>query len=137
MTKLFRKLCDRAQSHILEAKSQQKHYADTHRRDVECAVGDKVWLSSKHLPALDTCPKFEPRFRGPFTITERIGNVAYRLALPPTYECHDAFHVSQLVPDLPRAPELEPRDYVGWWQPTRDYEGNLTDQYEMNYILDQ
>ena len=50
MTKLFRQLCDRTQSHILKAKGLQKHYADTHRRAVEYAVGDKVWLSSKHLP---------------------------------------------------------------------------------------
>ncbi|CDI79081.1 hypothetical protein EAH_00040060, partial [Eimeria acervulina] len=48
MTKLFRQLCDRAQRHILKAKGQQKHYSDTHRREVEYAVGDKVWLSSKH-----------------------------------------------------------------------------------------
>ncbi|CDJ62733.1 hypothetical protein ENH_00024230, partial [Eimeria necatrix] len=41
MTKLFRQLCDRAQSHILKAKWQQKYYADTKRRAVEYAVGDK------------------------------------------------------------------------------------------------
>ena len=56
MTKLFRQLCDRVQSHILKAKGLQKHYADTHRREVEYAVGDKVWLSSKHLPPINTCP---------------------------------------------------------------------------------
>ncbi|CDI74345.1 hypothetical protein EPH_0002170 [Eimeria praecox] len=38
MTKLFCQLCDRAQSHILKAKCQQKHYADTHRREVEYAL---------------------------------------------------------------------------------------------------
>ncbi|CDI87690.1 hypothetical protein EPH_0073510 [Eimeria praecox] len=80
MTKLFRQLCDRAQRHILKAKCQQKHYADTRRREVEYAVGDKVWLSSKHLPPLNTCPKFEPRFRGSFAITESIGSVAVLLS---------------------------------------------------------
>ncbi|CDJ65857.1 hypothetical protein ENH_00011310 [Eimeria necatrix] len=34
MTKLSRQLCDRAQSHILMAKWQQKYYADTKRRAV-------------------------------------------------------------------------------------------------------
>ncbi|CDI82540.1 hypothetical protein EAH_00066880, partial [Eimeria acervulina] len=137
MTKLFRQLCDRAQSHILEAKGLQKHYADTYRRAMEYAVGDKVWLSSKHLPALNTCPKFEPRFRGPFIITERIGSAAYRLALPPTYECHDVFHVSQLVPDCPRDPELDPQEAVVGWPPTRDVAGNPTDRYEVDYLMDQ
>ncbi|CDJ62043.1 Polyprotein, related [Eimeria necatrix] len=41
MTKPFRELYDRAQSHILKAKGQQKYYADTKRRAVEYAVGDK------------------------------------------------------------------------------------------------
>ncbi|CDI87195.1 hypothetical protein EPH_0075420 [Eimeria praecox] len=137
MTKLFCQLCDRAQRHIVKAKCQQKHYADTRRREVEYAVGDKVWLSSKHLPPLSTCPKFEPRFRGPFAITELIGSVPYRLALPPTYECHDAFHVSQLVPDRPRAPAQEPQEAVVEWPPTRDAAGNPTDQYGVDYLMDQ
>jgi len=37
-----------------------------------------------------------PWFCGPFSIIERIGPVAYRLALPPIVEFHDVFHVSLL-----------------------------------------
>ncbi|CDI87670.1 hypothetical protein EPH_0029530 [Eimeria praecox] len=81
--------------------------------------------------------RFEPRFRGPFAITERIGSVAYRLASPPTYECYDAFHLSQLVPDRPRAPAQEPQEAVVGWPPTRDAAGNPTDQCEVDYIMDQ
>ncbi|CDJ62483.1 hypothetical protein ENH_00016470 [Eimeria necatrix] len=47
MTKLFRQLCDRAQSHIQKAKWEQKYYADKKRRAVEYAVGDKL---VPHLP---------------------------------------------------------------------------------------
>ncbi|CDJ60447.1 hypothetical protein EMWEY_00030590 [Eimeria maxima] len=110
-----------------------KQYADTHRRAVEYAVGDKDWLSSKHIPALNTCPKFEPRFHGPFAIAERIDG----LALPPTYECPDVFHFSQLVPDRPGAQELEPQEAVVRWHPTRDSAGNPMDQYEIDYIMDK
>ncbi|KAA0047484.1 retrotransposon protein, putative, Ty3-gypsy subclass [Cucumis melo var. makuwa] len=41
--------------------------------------------------------KLSPRFVGPFEILERIGPVAYRLALPPSFfALHDVFHVSML-----------------------------------------
>ncbi|CDI73708.1 hypothetical protein EPH_0027900 [Eimeria praecox] len=152
MTKLFRQLCDRAQGRTLKAKWRQKYYADTRRRDVEYKVGDQakwrqkyyadtrrrdveynvgdqVWLSSKHLPPLNHCSKFEPKFRGPFPVTERIGTVAYRLALPPTYEGHNVFHVSQLVLHQSRAPALVPQEAPVGWPPTRDADGNPTDQY--------
>ncbi|KAA0033782.1 ty3-gypsy retrotransposon protein [Cucumis melo var. makuwa] len=41
--------------------------------------------------------KLSPRFVGPFEILERIGLVAYCLALPPAFSAvHDVFHVSML-----------------------------------------
>ncbi|XP_019172691.1 PREDICTED: uncharacterized protein LOC109168100 [Ipomoea nil] len=41
--------------------------------------------------------KLSPRFTGPYEILERVGNLAYRLALPMELErVHNVFHVSQL-----------------------------------------
>jgi hypothetical protein len=41
--------------------------------------------------------KLNPRYIGPFRITERIGPVAYRLELPNELQgIHDVFHVSNL-----------------------------------------
>jgi hypothetical protein len=41
--------------------------------------------------------KFAPSYIGPFSITERIGSMAYRLLLPAQlFVIHDVFHVSQL-----------------------------------------
>ena len=41
--------------------------------------------------------KLTPRFIGPYQISERVGSMAYRIALPPSLSnLHDVFHVSQL-----------------------------------------
>ena len=40
------------------------------------------------------CAKIAPRYCGPFKIIERIGPVAYRLALPLTMKFHGIFYVS-------------------------------------------
>lgn len=128
MTKLFRRLCDRAQAHILQAKWAQKSHHDANHRDVQFEVGDKVWISSRHLPGQSRCSKLEPRYRGPFPILERIGSVAYRVQLPSSYACHDVFHVSLLVKDRPRDPAMQAREAAVGWLPVRDEQGNPTDQ---------
>ncbi|CDJ62744.1 Retrotransposable element Tf2 155 kDa protein type 2, related [Eimeria necatrix] len=137
MTKLFRQLCDRAESHILKAKWQQIYCADTKRRAVEYAVGKKVWLSSEHLQASTSCAKLEPRYRGHFEIIERIRTVAYRLALPRTYACHNVSHASKLVPRRPRPPDLVPQKADTAWPPIRDAAVSPTEEYEVDYIMDK
>lgn len=121
----------------MRAKFNQKRYADEHRRDVQLQVGDLVWISSKNLPPIYACAKFEPRFRGPFKITEKIGSVAYRVELPSSYSCHDVFHVSLLVKDRPRDPAMQCKEAAVGWLPVNDADGNPTDQYEVDYIMEQ
>ena len=41
--------------------------------------------------------KLTPRFIGPFDIIQRVGPIAYQVALPPSLSnLHSVFHVSQL-----------------------------------------
>ena len=63
-------------------------------------MGEHVFLKvspKKGIMRFGKKGKLSPRFVGPFLILERIGEVAYRLALPPQLErIHPVFHVSML-----------------------------------------
>ena len=67
---------------------------------MEFAIGDKVFLRvspTRGVLRFGKKGKLNPRFIGPFEILERIGAVAYRLALPPSLaHVHPVFHVSML-----------------------------------------
>ena len=69
--------------------------------------------------------KLAPRYVGPFEILDRIGPVAYRLALPPALErMHNVFHVSQLRKYVPN-----PDHIVSY--------GPLQIQQDMSYTEEQ
>ncbi|XP_019184387.1 PREDICTED: uncharacterized protein LOC109179337 [Ipomoea nil] len=82
------------------AQNRQKSYADLARRQVEFSVGDKVLLKvspTRGVMRFGKKGKLSPRFIGPYEILERIGSLAYRLALPLELDrVHNVFHVSQL-----------------------------------------
>ncbi|XP_062100472.1 uncharacterized protein LOC133806379, partial [Humulus lupulus] len=84
----------------LVEESRQKSYSDQKRRSVEFQVGDHVFLRVSPLRGVKRFGvrgKLSPRFVGPFEVLERIGEVAYRLAMPPALSgVHDVFHVSML-----------------------------------------
>ncbi|GFS42569.1 hypothetical protein Acr_00g0080620 [Actinidia rufa] len=82
------------------AQSRQKSYVDVRRRDLEFGEGDHVFLKispSKGINRFGKRGKLKPRYIGPFEILQRIGTVAYRIALPlELSHVHDVFHVSML-----------------------------------------
>ena len=65
--------------------------------------------------------KLSPRVIGPFEIVERVGIVAYRLALPPSMlGVHEVFHVSMLREYTP-----DPAHGVDWGQIEIDADGTF------------
>ena len=82
------------------AQSRHKSYADHRRRPLEFELGERVLLKispTKGITWFRKRGKLNPRFIGPFEILERVGKVAYWLALLPSLAgVHDIFHVSML-----------------------------------------
>ncbi|XP_073017865.1 uncharacterized protein [Primulina eburnea] len=92
--------CDAIWSRMRAAQDRQAKYSNIRRRPLIFEKGDKVFL--KISPFRGTIRfgkkgKLSPRFIGPYEILERVGDLAYRLALPPALSgVHDVFHVSML-----------------------------------------
>ena len=82
------------------ANDRQKSYADMKRKDIRYEIEDKVFLKVspwKKMMRFGKKGKLNPRFIGPYEVIEKVGPVAYRLALPPNLEkIHNVFHVSML-----------------------------------------
>jgi hypothetical protein len=82
------------------AQSREKSYANHRRRELSFEVGDFMYLKVSLMRGLchfKVRGKLASRFIGPFKITEKRGEVAYELELPPQLsDVRNVFHPSQL-----------------------------------------
>jgi hypothetical protein len=94
------------------AQGRKKSYADKNITHREFKVGEHVFLKVKANRSslkLGNCAKLVARFCGPFKILERIGPVAYMLALRASMTVHNVFHVSLIKKYIPDANHV-----IGW-----------------------
>ena len=94
------------------------------RQPLEFEVGDHVFLKvmpKRGVVRFGKRGKLLPRFVGPFEILERVGTVAYRLALQPRMSgVHEVFQVSMLQKYTP-----DPAHVVDWGQIEVDTDGTF------------
>ncbi|KAK8945232.1 hypothetical protein KSP39_PZI008141 [Platanthera zijinensis] len=88
------------QERMKAAQDRQQKYYNARHRLVQFQVGDQVCLKIrpfKGVTRFRRLGKLSPRYVGPFSVIERVGDVAYRLELPVELQrLHHVFHVSAL-----------------------------------------
>jgi hypothetical protein len=93
---------ERAREYLVTAQQRQAAHANKTRRDVRYNLGDRVWLSTTNLTLPTTASnKLQHRWVGPFTVTQRVSAVNYKLKLTGWLKhskIHPIFHVSLLRP---------------------------------------
>ena len=109
---------------LLTAQSRQKSYTDSWRRPLEFEVGDHVFLKmrpTRGVVKFVKRGKLSSRYIGPFEILERVGTVAYWLALPRNLSgVHVVFHFFVLRKYTP-----DPTHVVDWGELVVDVDGTF------------
>ncbi|KAG2248071.1 hypothetical protein Bca52824_087699 [Brassica carinata] len=109
MVEAFVELHETVRTNLETSTTKYKAAVDSHRRELQFKVGDKVWavLTKERFPP-GMYNKSKPRKIVPLEIVEKINANAYRLRLPLDMKTADVFNVKHLSPfhepdDLPNS----------------------------------
>ncbi|MCO5595967.1 hypothetical protein L7F22_050019 [Adiantum nelumboides] len=131
----MQEMLELAKDSIKTARDRVTTYANQKRSPRTLHVGQWVFLKiPKDSKTMRTGKhyKLSTRFCGPFIITEKIGTVAYTLALPSDVTVHPVFHVSRLKEKLGESDNIVPIEENVWEDIQTDYI-----PHEPEVVLDQ
>jgi hypothetical protein len=116
--KKMQEVSAQAEENLKRAKAAMKSRWEKSRPFRETFVpGDQVLVTAEHLPSTRPSRKLDQKWRGPFTVLKKVGEVAYQLELPQHWKGHRTFNEGrikrfetakfQVQDQLPPRPEPE------------------------------
>jgi hypothetical protein len=85
--------------HLARATLRMKQQADKGRSERHFQVDELVFVKQQPYIQSSLAPrsnqKLAFKYFGPFKVLQKVGDVAYKLELPPESKVHPIFHVSQ------------------------------------------
>lgn len=101
MAKGFEEQLDAAKSYLEKTARKMRKFADRKRRPTNYKVDDMVLVkfNPRQFKALRGMHQgLVRRYEGLFRIIAKVGNISYKLELPPYLKIHHVFHASVLKP---------------------------------------
>ena len=93
------------QEKMKASRSRHKSYHEKQRKPLEFLKGKHVFFKVTPTTGVGRAlksKKLTSRYIGPYQTTKRVGEVAYQIALPPSFlNLHNVFHLSQLRKYVP------------------------------------
>lgn len=125
---------------ISMAQMSMKHHYDRRHQALFLSVGDFALLRLHRGYSIPSAKsrKLSQQFAGPFKVTERVGRLAYRLAIPQHWRIHDVFSIAQLEPAPNPAADPYKRPHPDEPPPVFvDGDTNNYKSYEVERIMDK
>ena len=99
-TKRMRSTLDEAKAALAKSKDDMTRYYNQRRLPApDLQPGDKVYLDGSDITTTRPSRKLSHKRLGPFPIERKVGNIAYRLRLPPSMSrIHPVFNIVKLTP---------------------------------------
>ena len=117
------------QQNFYHAQKLQKWAHNKEVKPQSYALGDKVWLNSKHLKTKRN-RKLEVKFLGLFQILHPVDKQAYKFELPKKWKIYNIFHISLLEQDTTK------KGQVNTTQLDFEFEAGNSEEYKVDGIWD-